>query len=262
MLGFVRDLGGRVRGALVGSGETALLALVAARSLPDLPGPRFRVVARVAVRQIYFTGNQALGLTALIAFLLGAVVVIQAITHLSALGAAGFIGDLLVITVLRELGPLITAVIVIGRSGTAMAAELATMRLRGEVEDLDAMGIDPVQYLVLPRLAGALASLFALIVYFDFFAVLGGYTALALETRTPIGAYVGTVLDAVTGRDLALIPLKTAAFGLLFALVSCYRGLSVEASPTEIPRATTRAVLTSLLGIFVLDAAIAAAVYA
>ena len=258
---FVAGIGSRVRGPLVAAGEIGTLGYLALRSLPDLVGPPFRVVGRVVARQVFFTGNQALILTGLIAFLLGEIVVIQSITRLPVLGAAGFVGDLLVIAVMRELGPLITAVIVIGRSGTAMATELATMRLRGEVDDLDTMGIDPVLYLFLPRLAGAVISIFALIVYFDLIAVVGGYAALTLHTMTPMGTYLRTVFDALAPRDIALVPAKALAFGSLFALVSCHMGLSVGASPTEIPRAATRAVVASLLGIFLVDSVIAFAVY-
>jgi len=258
---LVEDLGARVRGALATAGEMASLLFLSLRSIAALVGPSSRVVARVALRQVYFTGNQALPLTGLIAFLLGAVVVIQAVTRLSGLGAEGFAGDILVIAVLRELGPLVAAVIVIGRSGTAMAAELATMRLRGEIEDLDTLGIDPVQYLVLPRIAGAIVSLFGLMVFFDLLAVVGGYVALGSQTMTPVRSYVDSILQAIQPRDLALIPAKAVLFGGMIAAFGCYRGLSVEASPTEIPRAATRGVVMSLVGIFVADSILATLVY-
>jgi phospholipid/cholesterol/gamma-HCH transport system permease protein len=258
---FVEGLGSRVRAGLVTAGEMASLLFLSLRSIAGLLGPASRVVARVTVRQIFFTGNQALPLTGLIAFLIGGVVVIQAITRLSGLGVEGFAGDLLVIAVLRELGPLIAAVIVIGRSGTAMAAELATMRLRGEVDDIDTMGIDPVQYLFLPRLAGAVVSLFGLMVFFDLLAVLGGYAALGFQTTTPLRSYLASILDAIQARDLALIPAKAILFGGMIALSCCYRGLSVGASPTEIPRAATRGVVMSLVAIFVADSILATLVY-
>lgn len=262
MRGVAITLGSNVRGWLTASGEMAVLAWLGFRAFPRLSGVRMRMVARVAVRQIYFTGIQALSLTGLIAFLLGGVVVIQAVTRLEILGAAGFIGDLLVIAVLRELGPIITAIIVIGRSGTAMASELATMRQRGEVDDLETLGIDPVQYLFLPRLAGAVLSLFGLIIYFDLMAVLGGYLALAVLSNAPVSSFLGSVAEALSVRDLALVPAKAILFGSLFAVVSCHRGLSVGISPTEIPRASTGAVVASLIGIFVLDSFLAAVVYA
>ncbi|MBI3450745.1 MAG: ABC transporter permease [Acidobacteria bacterium] len=258
---LVEDLGARVRGTLTTAGEMATLLFLSLRSIPALIGPSSRVVAGVAFRQVYFTGNQALPLTGLIAFLLGAVVVIQAVTRLSGLGAEGFAGDILVIAVLRELGPLVAAVIVIGRSGTAMAAELATMRLRGEIDDLDTLGIDPVQYLVLPRLAGAVVSLFGLMVFFDLLAVVGGYVALGSQTMTPLRSYLDSILQAIQPRDLALIPAKAILFGGMIAAFCCYRGLSVEASPTEIPQAATRGVVMSLVGIFVADSILATLVY-
>jgi len=259
---MIQALGARVRGSLLAAGEMTSLVALALRSLPELLGPRARVILQVTIRQIYFTGIQALTLTGLVAFLIGGIVVIQAVTRLSILGAADFVGDLLVIAVLRELGPLITAVVVIGRSGTAMAAEMATMRQRGEVDDLEAMGIDPIQYLFIPRLIGAVVSLFGLMVYFDLLAVVGGYASISWQTGSPLSVYFGAVTSAVTVKDLALIPAKAVLFGTLFAIVSCYRGLSVGISPTEIPKASTGAVVTSLIGIFVLDSILATVVYA
>jgi phospholipid/cholesterol/gamma-HCH transport system permease protein len=255
-------VGSRVRGWLLGVGDMAILLFLAVRSVPELIGARFKVVAQVTIRQIYFTGNQALSLSGLIAFLIGAIVVLQATTRLSLIGAAGFVGDLMVIAVLRELGPLITAVIVISRSGTAMATELASMRLRGEVDELESMGIDPIQYLFIPRLIGAVVALFALIIYFDLMAVLGGCVALGLQTQTPLRVYLGSVLDAIMAKDLALIPAKAVLFGSLFAILSCHSGLRASISPTEIPKASTAAAVTSLIGIFVMDSALVAVIYA
>lgn len=258
---LVLFLGAAAHRGLISLSDMANLGLLAVRAAGRLPGPALGVVVRVAARQTWFTGIQALPLTGLIAFLIGAVVMIQAVTQLSLLDVVGLAGDLMVIVVLRELGPLITAVIVIGRSGTAMAAELATMRQRGEVDSLDAMGIDPIQYLFLPRLLGAVISLFALMVYFDVLAVAGGFVALAARTQTLFATYMQSVGEAVTARDIALIPAKALLFGTLFALLSCSRGFSVGRSPTEIPRAATGAVVSSLLGIFVADAALAMVVY-
>lgn len=258
---LIHSTGSFVRNWLTSASDMATLAVLGARSAGGLAGPSLRVVSTVTVRQIWFTGIQALPLTGFIAFLIGAVVMIQAITRISVLDVKAFAGDLIVIVVLRELGPLITAVIVIGRSGTAMAAELATMRQRGEVDELETMAIDPVQYLFLPRLAGAVASLFALMIYFDLMAVLGGFAALAVRTQSLLAAYLDLVAEALTARDIVLIPVKAVMFGLLFALVSCYRGLVAGRSPTEVPRAATRAVVTSLLGIFVADAALALVIY-
>ena len=259
---FVHGLGARARGALIALGDVAALAWLGLRSLPDLAGPAFRVVSQVTVRQIFFTGNQALPLTGLIAFLIGAIVVIQAITRLPGLGVEAFAGDLLVVAVMRELGPVIAAVIVIGRSGTAIAAEMATMRLRGEVADLETMGIDPVPYLFLPRLVGTIVALFSLMIYFDLLAVAGGYAALGMQTTAPFSTFLGNVAHSLKGPDLALLPIKAILFGGMIAVFACHRGLSVEASPTEIPQAATRAVVLSLVGIFVADYVLAALVYA
>lgn len=259
----IARIGASARRRLQVAGETAHLVLLAARSLGTLSRPALRVVARVAVRQVRFTGVQAALLTTAIGFLVGGVVVLQAVHPFPALGVESWVADLLVLAVLRELGPLITAVIVIGRSGTAMATEMATMRLRGEVEDLELQGIDPVVYLFLPRLAGSIAALFALIVSFDLAAVLGGYGYLLFHGTAPsLPSFLIAVSRAVEASDVALLPVKALLYGSLVASISCHRGLTIDRLPTEVPRAATRAVVTSLLGVFLFDSLLAAAVYA
>ena len=255
-------IGEPIRKALVEVGEMATLLVLGLKAFLALPMHSLRFLLRVTVRQVYFTGVQAGALTGLIGFLLGGVVVIQAVSRLPALGVPAFVGDLLAVAILRELGPLVATVIVIGRSGTAIAAELATMRFRGEVEDLESLGIDPIQYLFLPRMLGVVVALFTLMVYFDGMAILGGWVALGLRGDAPmLRAFLGLVIDATDGQDLALLPVKAAVFGVLIVVFACYRGLSVGSSPTEIPRAATGAVVASLLGVFIADTFLAAMVY-
>jgi phospholipid/cholesterol/gamma-HCH transport system permease protein len=244
------------------AGEMIALLVLGARGLLELPLRSVGVVAGVAVRQTYFTGVQALPLTGLIGFLLGGVVVIQAVARFPALGLEALVGDLLVIAILRELGPLVTTVVVIGRSGTAIATELATMTVRREVEDLETLGIDPIQYLFVPRLIGVVAALFGLIVYFDLTAIAGGYAALALWGSPPwLPAFLSSLTGAMDLSDAALLPVKALLFGALIAAFASHRGLGAGASPTEVPRAAARAVVGALLAAFLADATLAAVVY-
>lgn len=194
-----------------------------------------------------------MALVALLSGILSFLVISQATRELGRYGATDFVGTLIVVAIVRELGPLLTALIVAGRSGTAIAAELATNQVLGEVRALEAMGIDPKQYLVLPRFVGSLVGIFALLVVFDFVAVMAGYAAARFNGLA--GArYFEIVLDSLRARDVWLTVCKAIAFGTIVGIVPSYFGLSVRRAPTEIPIAASRAVVTAIVGIFVCSA--------
>jgi phospholipid/cholesterol/gamma-HCH transport system permease protein len=155
----------------------------------------------------------------------------------------------MVIAIVRELGPLITALTIAGRSGTAIAAELATNQVLGEVRALEAMGIDPQQYLVLPRFVGSVVSMFALLVVFDVVAIGAGFVAANFNHMAG-DRYAQIVLQSLTARDVWLTVAKALATGVIVGIVPSYFGLSVRRAPTEIPVATSRATVTSIVGIF------------
>jgi phospholipid/cholesterol/gamma-HCH transport system permease protein len=155
----------------------------------------------------------------------------------------------------------LASVLVIGRSGTAIAAELATMRLGEEVEALEVHGVDPAQYLLAPRLFGVICSLFALMVFLDAAALLAGYAVSAAKLGTPWSVFWGQVRDAIAMRDFMLTGLKAIVFGTLIAVQSCYFGLSVKASQTEIPQVVTKAVVAALVSVFIADGLFVALIY-
>jgi phospholipid/cholesterol/gamma-HCH transport system permease protein len=211
--------------------------------------------------QIRFTGLDAGVLVAGTALLLGAVTLIQAFSQLSGLGAENYIGTLMVLIVLRELGPLLTAVLVIGRSATAIAAELGAMQLNGEVDALAAHGVDPYQYLLLPRWLGVLVSVFALVVFFDAAALGGGFLVARLKYGITWGFFMASVRQALSNLDFAATLLKVFFFAGAITFHACHFGLRVQRSQTEIPQAVTRTVVTALVAVFILDGLIAALFY-
>ena len=156
--------GARRLSVLGGLARFALRAFRAAGRLT--PAGRW-VTLRVLINQIRFTALQAAGLVTFLAAILSFLVISQTIRQLGRVGATDLIGTVIVVAVIRELGPLLTALIVVSRSGTAIAAEMATNRVMGEVTALEAMGIDPYIYLVLPRMLGAVVSVAALMILFD-----------------------------------------------------------------------------------------------
>jgi phospholipid/cholesterol/gamma-HCH transport system permease protein len=214
-----------------------------------------RTVRAVLLTQILFTGVQALGLVSAIGFLIGATIVIQ--TSLMVPGADGdLLGKILVAVVVRELAPLITAIIVAGRSGTAISTELGNMKVNYEVLALTSLGIDPPRFIVLPRLGAAIVSVIVLMVYFTVVAVLTtallGQAVLGpspVELRSGIG-------QAILPHDLVLFLSKGVGLGTILGWFSCHYGLSVKSSPTEVPRQASMAVVRALLGCVVYNTAL------
>ncbi|HTT66752.1 MAG TPA: ABC transporter permease [Gemmatimonadales bacterium] len=211
------------------------------------------VMLRVLINQIRFTALQAIGLVAFLAAILAFLVISQSIRQLGRFGAVDNLGTIMVVAVIRELGPLLTALIVVSRSGTAIAAEMATNRVMGEVTALEAMGIDPYIYLVLPRMLGAIVSVATLMVVFDAVALLSGYVA-ATTNGMALSRYTAIVLRTLSAKDVWLTLAKGVFFGAAVALFCSYHGLAVKAGPTEIPQAVTRGVVATIVAIFVLSA--------
>jgi phospholipid/cholesterol/gamma-HCH transport system permease protein len=167
----------------------------------------------------------------------------------------------MVLVQVGELGPMAAAIIVIARSGVAMAAELALMQTRDETAYLCLMRIPPLDYLVVPRVAAVTLSLFALTVYFQTVAVAGGLATSALFQNATFVEQLGRFFSAVTMPDVFVAAGKSVLFGLAIATISCFHGLDVGTSATAIPIATVRAVVQGLIAVFVIDGAVAYARY-
>ncbi|HEX4924324.1 MAG TPA: ABC transporter permease [Bdellovibrionales bacterium] len=207
----------------------------------------FRAIFSVVSAQIYFTGWQALPLIGALALATGAVVIMQSTAQLSRLGGAGMLGELLVAVIVREIGPLITALIVIARSGTAVASELGNMKVNRETEALEAMGINPLSYIVFPRIVGGIVSVVCLAFYFVLIALLGGYLVSYFFHDLSFVFYTDTLAQALTPFDVWFFLLKNIFGGTFIFVVCCYQGLLVKESPSEVPQVTTKAVVNSII---------------
>ncbi|HEX9082085.1 MAG TPA: ABC transporter permease [Holophagaceae bacterium] len=258
---FLAKLGAPVRRFLVFLGDQAHLVAKTLRYTLALRLDQLGVIAGQIRLQIRFTGLDALLLVCGTALLLGAVTLIQAFSQLSGLGAEGYIGLLMVLIIIRELGPLLTAVLVIGRSATAIAAELGTMQLNGEVDALAAHGINPYQYLLLPRWIGVLTAVFALVVFFDASALAGGLLVAKLKHGVTLGYFMDSVREALMNRDLAATVLKVFLFSGAITFLACRYGLGIRRSQTEVPQAVTKTVVSALVAVFLLDGLVAAFLY-
>jgi len=210
-----------------------------------------RAIRAVLLKQIYFTGLEASGIIVTIAVILGTVVITQVAGLVGANGA--LTGKILVWVVLRELAPLLTAIIVIARSGTAIAAELGTMKINGEITALEMMGISADRYLILPRILGVTCSLVILMIYFVMASFIASYIIAALGWHISYEQFSQGILSVLGVKEVVLLFCKSILFGLCISATCCSYGLRIGRSVTEIPQAATRAVMASLIAVFILD---------
>jgi phospholipid/cholesterol/gamma-HCH transport system permease protein len=214
-----------------------------------------RVIWPLIFHETARAGLRLLPMFLFLAAALGLVVIGQTVSWLTRVGANNFLGSVMVIVVVRELGPLVAALLVLARIGTANVVELGTARATGEVEALEALGIDPVHYLVVPRVLGMALGVFSLTVYLILGGLASGYLWAFLQNvpLTP-GDYVRQLAGALSGLDFALLALKTLAFGFIIALVTCYHGLAQPLRLEEVSFATVRAVAQSIVICVLIDA--------
>jgi phospholipid/cholesterol/gamma-HCH transport system permease protein len=174
---------------------------------------------------------------------------------LTRVGAINYLGTIMVLVVVRELGPLLTALLVLARVGTANVIELGTSRAVGEVEALEALGIDPVHYLIVPRVVGMAIGVFALTVYLILGALLSGYLWAFLQ-NVPLrpSDYFRQLARALSGLDFVLLALKTVGFGFVIAIVTCYHGLAQPLRLEQVSEATVSAVVQSIVLCTIIDA--------
>jgi phospholipid/cholesterol/gamma-HCH transport system permease protein len=205
--------------------------------------------------EISRAGLRLLPMFLFLAAALGLVVIGQTVSWASRVGAIQYIGPVMVIVVVRELGPLMAALLVLARIGTANVVELGTARAMGEVEALEALGIDPVHYLVMPRVVGMAVGISALTVYLILGVLVSGYIwAFIQDVPLRPGDYFSQLAAALTGLDFALLGIKTFLFGFIIAIVTCYHGLAQPLRLEEVSYATVRAVAQSVIACVLVDA--------
>ncbi len=200
----------------------------------------------VIIKQIYFTGYEALGLILAVALLIGGVIILQGNIILTAFGQTRLVYVLLVTVVIRELSSLMTAMIVIARSGTSISTELGNMVVNKEIDLLRSFGISPISYLVVSRTAGVIVAMFTLTIIFNVVAVMGGWFFTTLFYPINLGVFINNFVAEVTISDILLSVAKSIVFGFAIALISGYHGLKVVKATTEVPQRTIKAVVYSI----------------
>ena len=203
---------------------------------------RGQAARKILIMQILFTFVEALGIASLLALGIGVAVNIIGIPFLTSLSQERLIYSLLIMIITRELGPLLTAFIIIARSATAIATEMAGMVISHEVEAYISIGVDPIEHLAVPRFLGVTISLFMLNIFFSIFGLVGSYLVAQFFMPLPASVYFGNLLESLTLPDLLISTIKSIGFGMIISLVAVTSGLSVERATTEIPVAGLKSV--------------------
>lgn len=225
--------------------------LLGAASLLRHPG---RFPLKALVHQMELVGVTALPIIGLMSFLIGIVIAQQGSVQLEQFGAEALTVNLVGRITLRELGVLMTAIMVAGRSGSAFAAQLGTMKLTEEIDAMRTIGISPVEVLVIPRILAATFMMVLLGFYASVVAIVGGAVVGEMALGIPFWTFLARIQEVVPTHDLWVGLIKAPVFGLIVALAGCYNGLQVRGNSEEVGRRTTMAVVSAIFAVIVLDA--------
>jgi phospholipid/cholesterol/gamma-HCH transport system permease protein len=216
---------------------------------------------RTLIMQILFTFVYALGISTLLAVAIGAAVNIIGMPILARISQEQLIYSLLIVIITRELGPLLTAFIVIARSATAIAIEIAGMVVSHEVEAYISVGVDPIEHIAVPRFIGVTVSLVLLDIYFSVFGLAGSYIVARLFNPIPVEHYFSSLMQYLNMRDIVLSLIKSISFGAIISVGAVIQGFSVERASTEIPIAGLKAVSHSFAMCIVVNVLLSALYY-
>jgi phospholipid/cholesterol/gamma-HCH transport system permease protein len=241
-------------------GELAEILGNSLRLLFLSPLKRGRMLQR-AMHEAMGAGVRALPIVSLITFFVGIIIALQGAYQLQRIGAMQLVPSLVAISITRELGPLVTAIVVIGRSGSAFAAEIGTMRVTEELDALKTMALDPVAFLVVPKFLAMAVMLPCLTIMADLMGVLGGSLFGVIGGGFSFGGYLIATQDALLARDIASGFVKSLVFGITITAVACKEGFSTGAGAEEVGLSTTSAVVVSILLVILIDLVFTALFY-
>jgi phospholipid/cholesterol/gamma-HCH transport system permease protein len=251
--GLLRAIGARTLESLAYVGSLAQIAGRSAQVTVAGPFRGRRLRLDRPIHQAMAVGVGAIPIASLIAFLFGLIFALQTAHELKKFGMIRLVAATVVMAVLRELGPLLTAIVVIGRSGSAFAAEIGTKKVTEEVDALRTMACDPVAFLVAPKFLAMVVMVPALTVWADFMGIMGGCVFGVLGANFTFHSYLRQSLDAVELQDLYTGLIKSVLFALVITAVGCREGFATGASAEEVGRSTTSAVVIGIFLVVVVD---------
>ena len=216
-----------------------------------LRGKGLRV--RSAIESFVEFGVRSLPIVGMICFLIGIIIALQSSYTLEKWGANRFIATLVAVSALREMAPLMSAILITGRSGSAITAEIATMKVGEEIDALEVMGLNPIKYLVVPKFLAMLLAVPCVTVIAMFIMIFGGFLASVVVVGVDPGIYVEQTTRSLVEKDLLTGLVKSVFFGIAICWVGVYRGLQVEGGAEGVGRQTTASVVTSIFLIIIVD---------
>jgi phospholipid/cholesterol/gamma-HCH transport system permease protein len=251
----------------------SLLKLIGSRSiaLAEAVGGMYRLVSastywtfvaplsgkglrwRASLRQMVIVGYNAIPIVFLISFFVGVIIALQGAYALRRFGALDFVVDMVALTITRELGPLLTAIIVIGRSGSSFAAEIGTMKVGEELDALETIGLNPVRFLVVPRYVAMLVMLPCLTTLADTAGVLGGALFAIVNMGWSLQNYLVRTADTLVMRDIVTGLVKSLVFAVVITKIGCFEGFSVRGGAEGVGRSTTASVVKSIFSVIAAD---------
>ncbi|MCF0224164.1 MAG: ABC transporter permease [Fibrobacter sp.] len=222
----------------------------------------FKTDSRNIIQQIFFTGIEIMPILFVVATLFGTITIIEVITFTGKMGFSDNVGTILVATIIRELGPVFTAFLIAGRSGSSLTTYIGSMVINSEVDALATMGVNPVRYLVMPSLIGGIVATFMMTIMFNVCAVCCGFVTtkfLIFITGNSINiqltwSYLSTeIISALNMTDFVLLLLKPFVFGIIITTNACYQALNIHRDIRQLPKATSRSVVKSFLYVVCAD---------
>jgi phospholipid/cholesterol/gamma-HCH transport system permease protein len=248
---FVRKIGAATLKYVSGMG---LMAIFLVKSLLFTLTPPFKFF--IFIKQVRFIGSQSIFLIALIGSFTGMVLALQGYYNLNRLGTVAFLGPLVALSIIKELGPVLAALMVTARAGSAITAEIGIMRITNQIDAIEMMGLNPFRYLVVPSLVAAVISMPLLTSIFDLVGILGGYLVGVKMLGVEAGTYLGEISNHLDVADILEGIYKSLSFGVIISWVSCYKGYYTGTSgfgAEGVSKATTQSVVLSSAMILIWD---------
>jgi phospholipid/cholesterol/gamma-HCH transport system permease protein len=252
--GVFERMGNGVLAAKQAAGDLISLITDTLRQLFAVIMRKKKLPAGALAYQVSAMGVDALFIVGLLSFLLGMTMAFQGAVQLQRFGAGVFVSDMIGMSVVREIGPLMTAIILTGRTGAAIAAELGTMRVRSEIDALATMGINPVRFLILPRMIGITIIGPALSLMSMFIGIMGGIVVATLTLDLPPAMFWARLVERLSIADFAHGMFKSLIFAWIIGLTGCHLGMRAGSDASSVGHATTRTVVVSIFFIIIVDA--------
>jgi phospholipid/cholesterol/gamma-HCH transport system permease protein len=260
-MAFTDSIGAATITGLAYIGELARLTGGAARAVFVEPFRGGKLRLGRAIHQAMAVGVEAIPIVSLISFFVGMIFALQSAYQLRKLGALQFVADAVAIAITRELGPLMTAIMVIGRSGSSFAAEIGTMKVNEEIDALETMALKPVHFLVAPKFLAMILMLPCLTTWADFMGITGGSLFGVANAGFTLASYFRRSLDALLLRDVTTGLIKSVMFGVVITAVGCQEGFSTGLGSEQVGRSTTSAVVKSIFLVILVDLVFTALFY-